>query len=136
MRRGWPARTARWSLRPAPWLLVIDERDRRAFGYPFGDALRIPIRETYAAMRRRLGDFPRERRAMDGVALGREIDPDVPYRIVGPRFDGEGLPGPDTFEMVGGIVAVNRIAIDFGDLQRAGRRRLLFAADSCRVETN
>src|SRR5581483_11629992 len=40
----------------------------------------------------------------------------------------------DTLEVVVGIVTVGRVLIDFSDLQRSTRGRLLFAADCRRIE--
>lgn len=54
---------------------LVDEFYRRALGKPFRDALGVPVRETDTPVRFRLGHLSRKRRAVDPVAICREIDP-------------------------------------------------------------
>jgi hypothetical protein len=57
---------------------------------------------------------------MDAVTVGREVDPHRADRVVRPGSDRERFARVNALEMVVGIVAVGRIATDFGYLQDAG----------------
>src|ERR1700738_3962311 len=98
---------------------VVDERHERPLGYPFGDAFGVPVRQTDAAVRFRFGHASRERGAVNAIAVGGKIDPHRADRIVRARLDGERLPGMDALEVVVGVVAIGRIAVDLRYFQGA-----------------
>src|SRR5690349_8523129 len=75
--------------------------DLRTFFDVMTEPYRIPIGETYAAVRLRLSDLRRFGRAMDAVALSdRQSDPVQSDRIVRARLDGERFGCLDVLETV------------------------------------
>src|ERR1700761_8920623 len=132
-----PLRLTSTERRPCSRMRCVDKVDCRTLRNLTGDALGIPIRQTYASVGCGLGHLAWCRRAVDAVsALDGEIDPHHADRIIRPGLDFKWLAGVHALEMIVGIVSIIWILIDLGNLERSGRRWFLFASHGRRIEAD